>query len=224
MTRLRNLNLILEISSCHCSQKGVYVCVCMPTQQYLTHCHSTDCSLLGSSVHGISQARILEWVAISFPTQGSNWCLLHLLHWQAGSLPTEPLGMMQNVWSLISKWAVYSQTSTTILQNCTFIYFGDRELCFPSLIHLCHLLPAPILLSIESIQWSSSGKQVLSTIPIKDHTQIEIRKPSCARKVNSWLPYLSCLVDMVRNTQMEWPTHKEHNQEIDCAIQTLLIQ
>ena len=26
----------------------------------------TDCSLPGSSVHGISQARILEWVAISF--------------------------------------------------------------------------------------------------------------------------------------------------------------
>ena len=29
-------------------------------------CDSTDCSLLGSSVHGILQARILEWVAISF--------------------------------------------------------------------------------------------------------------------------------------------------------------
>ena len=26
-----------------------------------------DCSLQGSSVHGILQARILEWVAISFP-------------------------------------------------------------------------------------------------------------------------------------------------------------
>ena len=26
-----------------------------------------DCSLPGSSVHGISQAGILEWVAISFP-------------------------------------------------------------------------------------------------------------------------------------------------------------
>ena len=26
-----------------------------------------DCSLAGSSVHGIFQARILEWVAISFP-------------------------------------------------------------------------------------------------------------------------------------------------------------
>ena len=31
-----------------------------------------DCSLLGSSVHGISQARILEWVAISF-SRGCSW-------------------------------------------------------------------------------------------------------------------------------------------------------
>jgi len=28
-----------------------------------------DCSLPGSSAHGISQARILEWVAISFSKQ-----------------------------------------------------------------------------------------------------------------------------------------------------------
>ena len=31
-----------------------------------------DCSPLGFSVHGISQARILEWVAISF-SRGSSW-------------------------------------------------------------------------------------------------------------------------------------------------------
>ena len=42
----------------------------------------------GSSVHGIFQARTLGWVTISyFPTQGSNPSLLHLLHWQAASLP-----------------------------------------------------------------------------------------------------------------------------------------
>ena len=29
-------------------------------------CNSVDCSLQGSSVHGISQAKILEWVVISF--------------------------------------------------------------------------------------------------------------------------------------------------------------
>ena len=33
---------------------------------------SMDCSPLGSSVHGILQARILEWVAISF-YRGSSW-------------------------------------------------------------------------------------------------------------------------------------------------------
>ena len=30
-------------------------------------CSPMDCSLLGSAVHGISQARILEWLAISSP-------------------------------------------------------------------------------------------------------------------------------------------------------------
>ena len=31
-----------------------------------TLCNPVDCSLPGSSLHGILQARILEWVAISF--------------------------------------------------------------------------------------------------------------------------------------------------------------
>ena len=35
-------------------------------------CDPMDCSPPGSSVHGISQARILEWVAISF-FRGSSW-------------------------------------------------------------------------------------------------------------------------------------------------------
>ena len=38
----------------------------------LTLCDSMDCSLPGSSVHGILQARILKWVAISF-CMGSSW-------------------------------------------------------------------------------------------------------------------------------------------------------
>ena len=51
-------------------------------QLYLTLCDLTDCSLPGFSVHGIFQARILEWFAISFsrgifPIQGSNLDLLH---------------------------------------------------------------------------------------------------------------------------------------------------
>jgi len=46
-------------------------------QSCLTLCDPMDCSLPGSSVHGILQARVLEWGAIFllqgiFPTQGSN--------------------------------------------------------------------------------------------------------------------------------------------------------
>ena len=40
-------------------------------QSCLTLCNPTDCSPPGSSVHGILQARILEWVAISF-SRGSS--------------------------------------------------------------------------------------------------------------------------------------------------------
>ena len=35
-------------------------------QSCLTLCNSVDCSLPGSSIHGILQGRILEWAAISF--------------------------------------------------------------------------------------------------------------------------------------------------------------
>ena len=42
-----------------------FQCVCSVAQLCLTRCNPKDCSLPGSSVHGILQARILEWVAIS---------------------------------------------------------------------------------------------------------------------------------------------------------------
>ena len=41
------------------------------TQLCLTLCNPMDCSPPGSSVHGIFQARVLEWVAISF-SRGSS--------------------------------------------------------------------------------------------------------------------------------------------------------
>ena len=39
---------------------------CLITQSYLTVCSPMDCSPPGSSVHGIFQTRILEWVAVSY--------------------------------------------------------------------------------------------------------------------------------------------------------------
>ena len=51
-----------------CVAVYVYVLVAL---SYLTLCYPTDCSLPGSSIHGIFQAKVLEWVAISF-SRGSS--------------------------------------------------------------------------------------------------------------------------------------------------------
>ena len=54
-------------------------CVCSVTWSCLTLCNSMDCRPPGSSVHGILQARMPEWVAISFyrgTSQPRDWTLV----------------------------------------------------------------------------------------------------------------------------------------------------
>ena len=51
-----------------CTRAGLYA-VCSVTQLCLTLCGPVDCSSPGSSVHGIFQARILEW--LPFPPPGA---------------------------------------------------------------------------------------------------------------------------------------------------------
>ena len=62
-----------------------------------TLCNPRDCIPSSSSVHGIFQARILEWICLFllqwiFLTQGSNPRLLCLLHWPVDSLSLAPAG------------------------------------------------------------------------------------------------------------------------------------
>ena len=45
---------------------GPLYCACTQLLSRFRLCDPKDCSPPGSSVHGILQARILEWVAISF--------------------------------------------------------------------------------------------------------------------------------------------------------------
>ena len=69
----------------------------------MTLCNLMGCSLPGSSVHGLSQARIAEWVVISC-SRGSSQprdrtCVfLHLLSWQVGFFPTSA------TWEAFSEW------------------------------------------------------------------------------------------------------------------------
>ena len=97
------------------------VCVFSPSVciQSLTLFSPMDCSLPGYSVHGISQARILEWVAISFfraSSQPRDQTRSPTL-W-ADALPSEPQGKP------ISKVIIY--------------YYSYLKLC--SVFHIVYTL------------------------------------------------------------------------------------
>ena len=63
------------------------------SQSCLTLCNSMDYTLSGSSVHGILQARILEWVAIPSPGHLPNPGVRSIsLAFQADSSSSEPPG------------------------------------------------------------------------------------------------------------------------------------
>ena len=87
---LSPVNLTHKVN-CHAIDAICALCVCRVCSvapPCPTLCNCMGCSPPSSSVHGISQARILEWVAISCSrgislTQGLKLCLLYLLHWQA---------------------------------------------------------------------------------------------------------------------------------------------
>ena len=84
-------------------------------QPFLTLFDPVDCSLPGSSVHGILQARILEWVAISF-SRGS-------------SQPRDWICVSRIAGRLFTIWATRESPSPEILtinkpQCCCFFFFN----------------------------------------------------------------------------------------------------
>ena len=86
--------LISLFSNCMCSSAKSH-------QSCLTLCGPVDWSLPGSSVHGILQSRILEWVAVPFsrgssrPRDQAHVSCIHL-YWQASPLPLVAPGKPRN--------------------------------------------------------------------------------------------------------------------------------
>ena len=79
--------------------------------------YPVDCSPPGSSAHGVSQARRLEQLAISFSTESPSQGLNLLLHWQPGSLPLSP-------WKALSMLLL-------ALQQLPFGSHGEESACNP---------------------------------------------------------------------------------------------
>ena len=79
---------------CVCARMHAYVCALGCIQFFVT---PMECRAPGPSVHRIFQARYWSELPFSasrdlpFLTQGSNQCLLCLLHWQTDSLPLHHL-------------------------------------------------------------------------------------------------------------------------------------
>ena len=89
-----------------------------------------DHSPPGSSVHEISQARILEWVAISF-SRGSSQPLgsnPRLPHWQVDSLPLSHQGSQES-----ENQTLRFITSEVALEKADLECDYRGALCIPSL-------------------------------------------------------------------------------------------
>ena len=112
---------------------GMWPCMCGLTQSHAILCDPMDCSLPSSSVCGIFQARILEWVAISSSTRSSqprDWT--HVSCILAGRFfTTEPLGKclcdlssvqsLSHVWLFVTLWTAARQYSLSITNSWSLL-------------------------------------------------------------------------------------------------------
>ena len=127
--------------------------VCSVSQSCPTLCDLVGCSPPGSSVHGIFQARILEWVAISY-SKGSSWpkdqTHVSWVSCLAGrfftTVPPVVVQSLSHVWLFATLWAAACQASLsfTISQSLLKLMFIESVMPSNHLI-LCHpllLLPS----------------------------------------------------------------------------------
>ena len=126
-----------------------------------------DCSIPGSSVHGISQARILEWVAISFSRESSQhrgqihiFCIGRqiLYHWatkeaQPGSLSSVHLLSPGQLFATLDcstpGYPVYHQLPQ-LLKHEFVMPSNHPILCHPLLLPLS-IFPSIRVFSNESV-------------------------------------------------------------------------
>ena len=107
-----------------CPHFHMDVCTCLAASSHVWLCDPMDCSLLGSSVHGILQAKILEWAVgyhallqEIFPTQGikpismSPELQVDSLHWAMGGGPSSHVWKKErkrksasHVWLFATPW------------------------------------------------------------------------------------------------------------------------
>ena len=108
-------------------------------QSCLTLCNPTDCSPPGSSVHGISQARILEWVAMP-SSKGSSWprdqtrvpCIVgrFLIVWATRETPQKVWRFLKSSqWRRSFKGKQKSQNPKELIQRFDYANIKKKKIC-----------------------------------------------------------------------------------------------
>ena len=117
----------VSVEGCDWHNLLAYLCVCS-LYSCPTLCSPRDCSMPGSSSHGVFQARILEWIAIS-SSRGSSWSRDWTpVSWVAGRFFTsEPPG------------------KPYLLNNCILV------ICNYYIKLLCYILIILICINVDSI-------------------------------------------------------------------------
>ena len=135
------------------------------TQSCPTLCDPKDCSSPGSSIHGIFQARILEWVAISF-SRGSSWPRDHTQF-------SRTAGRRFNLWA--TREAHDKPTGNIILDGEKLKAFalrsGARQECtlLPVLFNKVSAVLATVIRE-EKRKEIHRGKEVKSSVFVDDVT------------------------------------------------------
>ena len=89
-------------------------------QSCLTLLDPMDCSLPGSSIHGIFQARVLEWGAIAFSDGCESWAIKKAKHWRIDALE---LGVGDDFWESLGLQG--DQTSQSSRKSVLNIHWKD---------------------------------------------------------------------------------------------------
>ena len=110
-------------------------------------CDAMGCSLPASFVHGILQARILEWIVMPFsrdlPDSGIKPMSLCLLHWQAGFLP------------LVSQGSPY----WGIIDNDNYVCLKDTVWWFHVCTYWEMITTVKLIKTSMGLPWCISGKE-----------------------------------------------------------------
>ena len=173
-----------------------------------------DCSLTGSSVHGILQARILEWIAISFfqrifPTLGLNlgpllgrrilWMNSGIRWWtgRPGVLRFMGSQRVRHDWATELNWTECNLGSPEFIslnRYCMGIN-KDRKFYCCNRKHL-YRLERPFLYQflflLETLgDRRDKGRHVVPSPSFTEGKGIQTEQPGCSRSHNLWMTWLS---------------------------------